>query len=80
MASLQVPLTYNLINMVSFVGSSTSVADIFIYTKPQIEHNYLPHANAFGNKFIIEANNVGAYMIPLRCNVSHATHVFYTYK
>jgi len=46
MASLQVPLTYNLIimhlNMVSFegfAGSSTSVADIYIiyHTRPQIE-------------------------------------------
>ena len=31
-----------------------SVADIYvyIYTKPQIEHDYLPHANMFGNSMV----------------------------
>ena len=38
------------LNMVGFVGSSTSVADIYMHTKPQIEHDYLPHANVFRNK------------------------------
>ena len=33
-------------------GPSTSIADIYIYTKPQIEYDYLPHANAFGNNDI----------------------------
>ena len=46
------------LNMVSFtglMGSSTSIADIhtriyiYVHTKPQIEHDYLPHANALGN-------------------------------
>jgi len=53
MASLQVSLTYNLINKINVTGSSTSVADIYYielyYTKPQIEHDCLPQANAFGN-------------------------------
>ena len=45
----------NMVSFEGFVGSSTSVADIYIFiyhTKPQIEHDYLPHANAnaFGNK------------------------------
>ena len=44
----------NMVSFVGFAGSSTSVAYIYIYlyihTKPQIEHDYLPHANAFSNK------------------------------
>ena len=41
--------------------SSTSIADIFIYTKPQIEHDYLPHANAFSNKLRHKRQNLEQY-------------------
>ena len=41
------------LSMVSFTGFVGVIhircRHMHIYTKPQIEHNYLPHANAFGN-------------------------------
>ena len=42
----------NMVSFEGFAGSSTSVVDIYIHTKPQIEHDYWPHANGFINNAI----------------------------
>ena len=45
-------ITFKYGELCGLCRSTTSIADIYI-TKPQIEQDYLPHANSFGNKIHI---------------------------